>query len=83
MHPQTPQALAARPPAAPRRTREQACASAGQILAQAVARRDALTVEEAARRAYSPDSGPSLPELERRIRARRAGLSSIETAVAS
>lgn len=83
MHPQTPQALAATLPLGARPTRDECVRKAGQRLAEAVARRDALTVEEAARQAYSPDSGPSLPELERRIRARRAGRTSIETAVAS
>lgn len=64
--------LLASPQQAPRPTRDQACARAGQLLAEAVARRDALTPEAAARAAYSPDAGPSIPELEARIRARRA-----------
>ena len=59
------------PQQAPRPTRNQACARAGSLLAEAVARRDALTPEAAARLAHTP-TGPSIPELEARIRARRA-----------
>lgn len=44
---------------------------AGQIIAEAAALRDSLSVEEAARQAYTP-TGPSIEQLEERIRAQRA-----------
>lgn len=52
-------------------TRAQAIETAAQAFAEGRALRDSLTVEEAARRAYTP-TGPSLAELEERIRAQRA-----------
>jgi hypothetical protein len=45
--------------------------AAGLVLAQARARRDSLTPEEAAAEAYVP-GGPSVEELTDRIRAMRA-----------
>jgi hypothetical protein len=53
-------------------TRDQALTAAAACLAEARRIRDALPVEEAARRAHRA-GGPSIAELERRIRARRAG----------
>lgn len=44
--------------------------AAARILARARARRDSIPPAQAAREAYVP-GGPSLAELERRIRARR------------
>lgn len=51
-------------------TREEAIKAAGRSLAQAYHLRDTLPVEEAARIAYTP-TGPSIAELEARIRAHR------------
>jgi len=51
-------------------TRAAAFANAGRSFAQALYLLDTLPVEEAARGAYTP-TGPSIEELERRIRARR------------
>jgi len=57
----------------PQRTtsRSEACRRAGIHLAAAVARRDALSVEDAARAAHTGTGGATLPDLERQIRARR------------
>ncbi|QIK83018.1 hypothetical protein [Sanguibacter sp. HDW7] len=52
-------------------TRTAAITAAGTSIAQAYALRDSLPVEEAARIAYTP-TGPTLAELEDRIRAQRA-----------
>jgi len=52
-------------------TREEALMGAAACLAEARRVRDSLSVEEAARRAHHA-TGPSIPELEARIRARRA-----------
>jgi hypothetical protein len=51
-------------------TREEALTAAARCLAEARRVRDSLSVEEAARRAHRA-GGPSIPELEARIRARR------------
>lgn len=51
-------------------TRAEALAAAAVCFAEARELRDSLPVEEAARIAYTP-TGPSIEELERRIRARR------------
>lgn len=51
-------------------TREEACRAAGAAFAEGLILRDSLPVEEAARIAYTP-TGPSIEELEERIRARR------------
>lgn len=59
-------------------TRAAAIAAAGAALAEARRVRDSLSVEEAARQAYTP-TGPSIPELERMIRAQR-GLTEAEAA---
>ena len=53
-------------------TRSEALAGFARCIAEGIRVRDSLTVEEAARRAYSA-GGPSIPELERDIRALRAG----------
>ncbi len=50
--------------------RDEAISAAGRAFAEGRAVRDSLTVEEAARRAYTP-TGPSLDELEQRIRESR------------
>ena len=47
-------------------TKTQAVADAGRILAEARARRDAMTVREAAEAAYTP-GGPSVDDLARLI----------------
>lgn len=52
-------------------TRAQCVQAAGLAFAEGRRLRDTLPVVEAARRAYTP-TGPTLGELERRIRARRA-----------
>ncbi|WP_146615654.1 hypothetical protein [Nonomuraea aridisoli] len=52
-------------------TRAEALTAAGRILAQARARRDALSPEDAARAAYTP-GGPSTDELAALIREQRA-----------
>lgn len=52
-------------------TREEAIAAAGQILAAGLAAQAALSIEEAARAAYTP-TGPPIEELQARIRAQRA-----------
>lgn len=59
-------------------SRASAIAAAGAALSEARRVRDSLPVEEAARRAYTP-TGPSIPELERMIRAQR-GLPEAEAA---
>lgn len=51
-------------------TREEAIEAAGRVWAAACARQAALTPREAAQEAYVP-GGPSVDELEARIRARR------------
>lgn len=51
--------------------RDAAIASAAACIAEGYELLDTLPVDEAARRAYTP-TGPSLTELEARIRARRA-----------
>lgn len=51
--------------------RDEAIAAAGRALADAIARRDALPPRAAAEEAHVP-GGPSIDELEQRIRARRA-----------
>lgn len=51
-------------------TREECIAEAGRCLAQAIYLANTLPVAEAARLAYTP-TGPSVEEIERRIRARR------------
>lgn len=51
-------------------TRAEATAAAGACIAEGLLLRDSLPVEEAARLAYTP-TGPSIPELEDRIRAAR------------
>ena len=55
----------------PRVTREEAIRQAGEIAAEMYLHTDSLTVEEAAREAYTP-TGPSVAELEADIRADRA-----------
>ena len=52
-------------------TRAEALTAAGRIFAQARARRDALSPEDAARAAYMP-GGPSIEELVALIREQRA-----------
>lgn len=52
------------------RTREEAIEAAGRIVAGAIALRDSLPPRAAAEAAWTP-SGPSVDELERRIRAQR------------
>lgn len=52
-------------------TREEAVQAAGQVVAAGVRAQAAMSVEDAARAAYTP-TGPPLPELEARIRAQRA-----------
>lgn len=52
-------------------TRDEALTRAAACLAEARRLRDSLPVEEAARRAHVA-GGPSIAELEQRIRARRA-----------
>lgn len=52
-------------------TRDEALTAAAACLAEGRRIRDSLPVEEAARRAHRA-GGPSIDELERRIRARRA-----------
>lgn len=52
-------------------TREEALAAAGRAHAAAIVRRDSLDPLQAAREAYEP-GGPSVEELEARIRAQRA-----------
>lgn len=59
-------------------TRDQAITNAARIFVEACRVRDSLTVEEAARQAYTP-TGPSIAELERTIRAQR-GLTELEAA---
>jgi len=56
----------------PRPTRAEALAGFARCIAEGMRISDSLTVEEAARRAYCA-GGPSIPELERKIRALRAG----------
>jgi hypothetical protein len=51
-------------------TRAECIAAAARIYVEGCRVRDSLPVEEAARRAYTP-TGPSIPELERMIRAQR------------
>lgn len=51
-------------------TREEAVAAAGAIYAAALAEQDEQTPREAAEAAYLP-GGPSIDELENRVRARR------------
>ena len=51
-------------------TRAEAIAAAARIFVEACRVRDSLPVEEAARQAYTP-TGPSIVELERKIRAQR------------
>jgi hypothetical protein len=53
-----------------RPTREEAIARAGACIAEGRRQRDSLPVEEAARRAHVA-GGPSIAELEARIRAMR------------
>jgi len=53
-------------------TRDEAIASAGQHLAASLQRLAALTPRQVAEQAHRP-GGPSVEELERRIRARRTG----------
>lgn len=53
------------------RTREESIAAAGRALADAISRRDSLSPHQAALEAYVP-GGPSVDELEDRIRRRRA-----------
>lgn len=53
----------------------EAIRAAAQCFAEAYRLLDTLPVEEAARRAWTP-TGPSIPELEARIRGRRATQSS-------
>ena len=52
-------------------TGEERIAAAGRVLAQMCARQSALTPRQAAEEAYRP-GGPSVAELEARIRAQRA-----------
>jgi hypothetical protein len=59
----------------PQPSREAALAAAARCLAEARRVRDSLSVEEAARRAHHA-TGPSIRELERRIRSRRTPASS-------
>lgn len=54
-------------------TRDECIAEAAVCIAQAVYLADTLPIAEAARLAYTP-TGPTIAELEQRIRARRAGL---------
>jgi hypothetical protein len=51
-------------------TRAEAVKAAGQCFAEGLILRDSLPVEEAARLAYTP-TGPSIAELEAKIRAQR------------
>lgn len=51
-------------------TRGEAISAAARIFVEACRVRDSLPVEEAARQAYTP-TGPSIEELEQRIRAQR------------
>lgn len=51
-------------------TRQECIDAAGECIAEAIALRDSLPVEEAARRAWTP-TGPSIPEIEAQIRAIR------------
>jgi hypothetical protein len=59
-------------PAESSRIRERAISAAAYALVHDAAIRARMTVREQAEAAYRPWAGPSLPELERRIRARRA-----------
>lgn len=52
------------------KNRAECIAAAARIFVEGCRVRDSLPVEEAARRAYTP-TGPSIPELERMIRAQR------------
>lgn len=52
------------------RTRQECIAAAGAALAASIERQSALTPRQAAERAHRP-GGPSVDELERRIRAQR------------
>jgi hypothetical protein len=52
-------------------TRQEAIDTAAVCIAEAYRLLDTLPVEEAAKRAWTP-TGPSIPELEALIRARRA-----------
>lgn len=51
-------------------TRDEAIQAAGEAIADALALRDALPPRQAAELAWTP-TGPSVDELERRIRAQR------------
>lgn len=53
------------------RTREECIAEAGAALAEALAERDRMTPRQAAEAAHR-HGGPSVDELERRIRAQRS-----------
>lgn len=53
-------------------TREEAIEAAGRLIAEGIALRDSLSPRRAAELAWTP-SGPSVDELERRIRACREG----------
>jgi guanylate kinase len=59
-------------------TRQEAIAAAGRVVAEDHLAQAARTVEEAARAAYTP-TGPSIEELERRIRARRENTQTAQT----
>ena len=60
-------------------TRAEAVKAAGQCFAEGLILRDSLPVEEAARRAYTP-TGPSIPEIEAKIRAQRGEATNRTTA---
>ena len=52
-------------------TRAEAVEAAGRVIAAGVRAQASMSVEDAARSAYTP-TGPPLPDLETRIRAQRA-----------
>lgn len=60
-------------------TRAEAIDAAAEVLANALIQQSLMTVEEAARAAWTP-TGPSIPELEAAIRADREALKKRERA---
>ena len=63
-----PSKPAQRPLGSTPRTKEEACKLAGERLAAAIRKQDALTIEEAARAAWFPGHRLTIPEIEDKIR---------------
>ena len=75
-----PSKPAQRPLGSTPRTKEEACKLAGERLAAAIRKQDALTIEDAARAAWWPGHRLSVVELEDKIRAIRIRRGLIEAA---